>query len=370
MPKKIGILSSSRADYSIYIPLIKELILCNDFNIELIVFGSHLSKEHGFTLTAIQQDDLAIYKCIDVGYSTDDSPFGISRTIAQTILEFSEFWQNNKYDLLFCLGDRYEMFAAITAAFPFQIRTAHLYGGETTLGAIDNAFRHCLTHFSNLHFVASDVFSNRLNELIDNNSKIYNLGHLSIDNLKNISFLEIDKLKQLTTLDFTKPTILCTFHPETVAFNKNLEYVNTLVEVFEMINDFQILITMPNTDTGGMVIRKEFLKLEKKCNRVICIESLGTIGYLSAMKHCTMMLGNTSSGFVEASYFPKYVINLGDRQKGRILSKNIFQCEIEKYKILKAIENYSDFDSNSKIEIYGKGNTAQKIVEILKTQFF
>lgn len=368
MSIKIGILTSSRADYSIYIPLIKELTFCKEFNTELIVFGTHMSIENGYTLNAIKNDNFTKYICIDVGYTSDDSPFGISNEIAKTISKFSEFWQINKYDLIICLGDRYEMFAAVTSIFPFQHKIAHLYGGETTLGAIDNSFRHCLTHFSNLHFVASEIFKDRIIELSDRKSNVFNFGHLSIDNLKNISLFDIEKLKDLTNFDFTRPTILCTFHPESVAYNKNIEFVKILVEVFEIITDFQILITMPNTDTGGMIIRQEFKKLANICNRVKCVENLGTIGYLSAMKYCKMMLGNTSSGFVEASFFPKYVINLGDRQKGRILTENITQCEIEKNQILKAIDNFSSFDSNKEIDIYGSGNTASQIVELLKTQ--
>lgn len=368
--KKIGILTSSRADYSIYIPLIRELVLNEFLSVEIIVFGTHLSKEHGYTIDSIQNDSLAIIKCIDVGYTSDDSSYGIAKTMGITMERFAQFWTLNIYDLIFCLGDRYEMFAAVASVIPFQTKIAHLYGGETTLGAIDNSFRHCLTHFSDLHFVACEKYKKRVVELTEDKENVFNYGHLSIDNLKQLTLLNLEELKILTNVDFTKPTILCTFHPETIAFERNEEFVDILCRVFENIFEFQVLITMPNTDTGGMVIRERFKKLEKNCDWVFCKENLGTIGYLSAMKHCKFMLGNTSSGFVEASFFPKYVINLGDRQKGRILTPNIIQTSITYIDIMNSINLIKNKKLNlEKMNFYGNGNTAKKINEALNLFF-
>ena len=362
--KKIGILTSSRADYSIYIPLIKELVSNKFFSVEIIAFGSHLSKEHGYTVDTIKNDSLAIIKCIDVGYTSDDSPYGIAKTMGITTEKFAQFWTLNSYNLIFCLGDRYEMFAAVASVLPFQIKIAHLYGGETTLGAIDNSFRHCLTHFSDLHYVACEKYKKRVLELTEDNQNVFNYGHLSIDNLKHLTLLNLFELKALTNVDFTKPTILCTFHPETIAFERNEEFVDILSRVFTDISDFQLVITMPNTDTGGMVIRKRFEKLEKECDWIFCKENLGTIGYLSAMKYCEFMLGNTSSGFVEASFFPKHVINLGDRQKGRILTPNIIQTPITYVDIMNSINLIRNKKINLEyLNFYGLGNTAKKIHE-------
>ena len=368
--KKIGILTSSRADYSIYIPLINELVSEDAFLVEIIVFGTHMSKKHGFTLDAIKQDSYASIKCVDIGYTSDDTPRGISTAMGQTTLKFAEYWGRNHYDLIICLGDRYEMFAAVSAALPFQFKIAHLYGGETTLGAIDNSFRHCLTHFSNFHFVSCERYENKVIELTDNADHVFNCGHLSIDNLKNLTLLTKFDFKKLFGIDFIVPTILCTFHPETIEFFRNEEYAIVLSTVFENLSNYQILITMPNTDIGGMVIRRYFEKLEKKCNWVYCRENLGTIGYLSAMKHCKFMLGNTSSGFVEASFFPKYVINLGDRQKGRILTPNIIQTSITYIDIMTSINLIENKKSNlENLNFYGNGDTAKKIKKALNLCF-
>ena len=368
--KKIGILTSSRADYSIYLPLIRELVSNSFFSVEIIAFGTHMSKEHGYTFDAIRNDSFAMYKCIDVGYTSDDSPYGIAKAMGLTTERFAQFWALNRYDLIFCLGDRYEMFAAVSSALPFQIKIAHLYGGETTLGAIDNSFRHCLTHFSDLHFVACEKYKKKVLELTDGNQNVFNYGHLSIDNLKQLTLLNLEELKALTNVDFTISTVLCTFHPETIAFERNEEFVDIISSVFENISDFQVLITMPNTDTGGMVIRRRFEKLEKQCNWIFCKENLGTIGYLSAMKYCKFMLGNTSSGFVEASFFPKYVINLGDRQKGRILTPNIIQTSITYIDIMNSINLIKNKKSNlENLNFYGNGNTAKKINKALNLFF-
>lgn len=364
--KKIGILTSSRADYSIYIPLIKELSKNHLFSVEIIAFGTHLSKAHGYTLDAIINDSLTNYKYVDVGYTSDDSPFGIAYVMGQTAKKFSKFWKTNTYDLIFCLGDRFEMFSAVASALPFQYKIAHLYGGETTLGAIDNSFRHCLTHLSNLHFVSCDRYFKKVFKLTEVKPNIFNFGHLSIDNLHNLRLMNLNELRLHIGVDFNYPTILCTFHPETVEFNRNEEFASILTMVFENNSDYQVLITMPNTDTGGMVIRRQFEKLEKKCNWVFCRENLGTIGYLSAMKHCKLMLGNTSSGFVEASYFPKFVINIGNRQKGRIVTPNIFNVPINKNGILKTIKKIESLSMPSVNKIYGNGQAAMKICNLLK----
>ena len=297
-----------------------------------------------------------------------DTPHDIAASMGKAMINFSKVWQHFKFDYLLALGDRFEMFAACASSMPFNIPIAHIHGGEETMGAIDNIFRHSISHMASCHFTTTEIYKERVIKLKGTDRNIYNVGALSIDNLNSLNLLTIENFKNTFGMDLSKKTILITFHPETVAFEKNHEHINELIAALEEVNKYQLVITMPNADTTGNLIRKELLSLKERKNNVFCIESFGALGYLSCMKHCQMMLGNTSSGFVEASYFPKYVINLGDRQKGRILTENITQCEIEKNQILKAIDNFSSFDSNKEIDIYGSGNTAYQIVELLKTQ--
>ena len=362
MGVKIGILTSSRADYSIYYPLIIKAMELPNTQVELIAFGTHLSKQHGYTIDHILADGFEVKHQLDHCYALNDSPMGISLAMANTSKVFAEFWNENQFDLVFCLGDRYEMFAAVSAAVPYQINISHLYGGERTEGAIDDCLRHAISLMSKWHFTACEDYKKRVEELTLQKNRTFNLGHLSIDNLKRLPLLSIEDLKVKTGVDFSRPTILCTLHPETINFNQNAVFANEIAMAFNELNEYQILITMPNSDTGSQPIRDTFSKLSTTNSNVYITENLGTIGYLSAMKHCTMMVGNTSSGFVEASFFPKTVINLGERQTGRIVTSNIINTKITKQEILSAISaNSGNTYEEGKIQIYGNGETAISI---------
>jgi GDP/UDP-N,N'-diacetylbacillosamine 2-epimerase (hydrolysing) len=258
------------------------------------------------------------------------------------------------------------MFAAVFSSLPFNIPIAHISGGEITLGAIDNTFRDALTVISKYNFASTEIYKNRIISIKGIKENIYNVGALNLDNLKRVNFLTIQEFETLYNIDLLKPTILITFHPETVSFEKNIEYINELIAALTEIENYQFVITMPNADNMGGVIRDKLSCFISSKSNAYCIESFGTIGYLSCMKHCSFMLGNTSSGFVEASFFPKYVINLGNRQTGRILTKNIVNCSIEKESIIKAVNDFLYFNpNNNEYLIYGDGNTANNIVKIL-----
>ena len=274
----------------------------------------------------------------------------------------------SNYDLLFALGDRYEMFAAVASTLPFNLKVAHIHGGETTLGAIDNAYRHGITLMSKYHFVSCSPYASKVESLIGNKEGVFNVGALSIENLTELKLFSKEEILSTFSLDLTKPSILFTFHPETVSFEKNEVYIQEVIEVMEATQNYQWVITMPNADTMGNLIRSYLESYIKRATNVFSIENFGTIGYLSAMKHCAFMFGNTSSGFVEAAFFPKYVINLGDRQKGRYRTPNIIDTPIERDEILKAIEKAQASNTLQYDGFYGKGNTAKQIVEILKNQ--
>lgn len=365
---KISVLTSSRADYSIYLPLLKELKADKFFELNLIVFGTHLSSEYGLTIQNIINDKFNVSLSIDT-LPQGDTPLDISRSIGETISKFSEIWENDQSNLIIALGDRFEMFASCIAAFPFGKKIAHIHGGETTLGAIDDALRHSISLISQIHFVTSNIYAEKIKDLKGGQEGIYNVGALSIDNLKNITLLTIEEFKEQFNIDLSKPSILITYHPETIEFNKNEKHIKEIINALNSLKGYQFIFTMPNSDTMGKIVRQVILDFVNKTASAIAIESFGTLGYLSCMKHCSFLLGNTSSGFVEASYFPKYVINLGDRQKGRILTSNISQCNIEKEEIINAVIGFAQFDPNQVIDIYGEGNTAKKIISILKKQF-
>lgn len=363
---KIGVLTSSRADFGIYTPLLQELFSDPYFKTEIIAFGTHLSKKFGYTINEIEKAGFPIKYTFETSPKYD-TPHNIAQSIAKTISIFSKFWNKQKYDLVFALGDRYEMFAAVSAGTPFNIRFAHIHAGETTLGAIDNIYRHSISLMSEILFVSTDAYKKRASEIKGSSEKIFNVGALSLDNLKKIKFLTINEIQKKFGIKLSKPFILSTFHPETVHFKKNKELIKIFLSALnELKQNYQIIITMPNADTSGLVIRKAIEDFSKINKEIITVESFGMEGYLSCMKHCDFLLGNSSSGFVEASFFPKWVINVGHRQVGRLLTSNILQTEIDKKQILDAVNKVRTLSVPPKVNLYGNGCAAKKIIAILK----
>lgn len=363
---KVGILTSSRADFGIYYPLIQKLWEDNSFDVEIIAFGTHLKEEYGYTIDEIKRLGFDVKHKIKSNTDNENSA-QVAKSMGDAIMKFSDFWNNNQYDLIFALGDRYEMFAAVSASSPFNIDIAHIHAGETTLGAIDNAYRHSISLMSKYLFVSTEEYKKRAIEIGENENNVFNAGALSIDNLMNQKLFAIDEFREKFGIDLGKPSILSTFHPETVSLDKNETYINELISAFEeLVNNYQIIITMPNTDTMGDMIRGKLSDFGSKYQSVKLVESFGMKGYLTAMKNCKMLIGNTSSGFVEAAFFPKWVINLGDRQKGRLKTENIINSKVEKEEIIKSVKFLEANNISSDTNIYGDGFASDKIIDTLK----
>ena len=365
---KIAVLTSSRADYGIYLPLLN--VLKNDpfFDLKIIAFGTHLSPFHGYGLDQILSDGFKISFQIE-SMIAGDTPNAISSAMALTSLKFADFWRDhqNDFDLVFCLGDRYEMFAAVVAGIPFGIKYAHLHGGEKTLGAIDNIFRHSITMTSKYHFVSCEAHARRVSELIESEENIFNVGSLSLDNFNSLHVLSKEAFFNRFGVDLNQPTILVTVHPETVSPEGNAYCVEELAKTLLELNNYQILITLPNADTNGLVIRRRFMQLPDESNqRISCHENLGSQGYFTAMKYCAFLLGNTSSGIIEAASFRKWVINLGNRQKGRQQSNNTINIPFKQEIIVQTINKIEQNPDYSETNIYYKENVAKNICSIIK----
>jgi GDP/UDP-N,N'-diacetylbacillosamine 2-epimerase (hydrolysing) len=365
---KVAVLTSSRADFGLYLPLLKAIKADPFFRLRIIAFGSHLSAAYGMGINHITQAGFDVAYQIP-GIPKDDSPSSITVAMGNTMIDFAKVWQNESFDLVFALGDRFEMFAAVASGVPFNIKFAHIHGGETTKGAIDDAFRHSITQMSNLHFACTEIYRQRVVELTGSEKHAYNTGALGLDNLRSIQFLSEEEFKLIHGIDLNTPTILTTVHPETISFENNSHYIEELIAAFDQLQDFQFVITMPNADTSGLIIREKLMVYAAENKRIKLVENFGTLGYLSCMKLCRMMLGNTSSGFFEASYFPKWVINLGNRQHGRILTPNILSCPFETREIVTAVSSVIKSGNPPPVNIYGNGTAAGQIIKILKDEF-
>tara|TARA_B100000683_G_scaffold277824_1_gene339324 strand:- start:3402 stop:4550 length:1149 start_codon:yes stop_codon:yes gene_type:complete len=366
---RLGVLTSSRADYGVYQPLLNELKKDNFFYLEIIAFGTHLSKNHDFTINKILKDKFNVIHKIHT-FINDDSQKGIVDSYAKTISEFSIFWSKNKFDLVLCLGDRFEMSAAVQASIPFGIKLAHISGGETTLGAIDNIYRHQISLASKIHFVSTKYNFRKLVELTGNSNHIYNVGSMSLSDIK--FYKPTNKYTFLNKFSLrNRPYILVTFHPETISVEANIFYSKEICKALsEICKKINIIITMPNADTLGSVYRKSFYDLrDDNQNSIFLIENFGKKYYFDAMNYSSLLLGNTSSGIIEAASFNKYVINVGDRQKGRIHGNNVINVEFNSKQIIdltfKLLKNKPKKITN----IYYQENTVKNTIEKIKLFF-
>ena len=368
---KVGVLSSSRADYGIYLPLLKALQNDVNFSLQLIVFGTHLSKFHGYTVSQIEEDEFQIAIKIE-SLLIGDTPNAIASSYALTSQKFADYWNEhkNKFDVVFALGDRFEMAAAVLAGLPYGVTFAHLHGGEMTLGAIDNAYRHSISLASKYHFVSAIPFADRLKALLDDNHQhIHCIGSLSLENLENLNLLTLEEFKYRWNIDLSIDTILVTVHPETVVFEKNEVYCSEIVKALEVLADtYQVVITMPNADTSGLIFRNAFNELALHKTGIKIIENFGTQSYFTCMKYAKLLIGNTSSGILEAASFQKYVLNLGDRQKGRLCSENSIHLPFESDSIIIAVKEYSK-KSYDGINVYYQETPSLKVLNVLKHKY-
>lgn len=363
----ITVLTSSRADFGIQLPLLRALEADPAFRMSLIAFGSHADRRYGHTLDEIVAHGFTPARILPPALEDDDAA-GISAAMGRTMEQFAGIWRDHPVDTIVALGDRYEMFAAVAAAMPFGIRVAHLHGGETTLGAIDNAFRHSLTHMAHLHFTAAETYRTRVIQLTGGDAGVFNTGALSIDNIRTMNLLDAAGLMERTGVDLTRPTVLVTVHPETVNIRDADIHWEVLHAVLrELAGTLQVLVTLPNADTGGHTLRERLRTLAGGLSDMHAVDSLGAQGYLSCVNLCTFMLGNSSSGYVEASFFNKRVIDIGDRQTGRIATPNIIRTPFQRDTIMQAVNRALNEPIVPSGHPYGDGFAAERMIEHLRS---
>lgn len=368
--KKICVVSGTRAEYGLLKPLIRRINEDSELELQLVVTGMHLSPEFGLTYKEIINDGFKITEKVEILLSSD-TPIGISKSMGLAMISFSEVFERIKPDMLIVLGDRYEIFAVSLVAMNARIPIAHLHGGETTEGAIDEAIRHSITKMSYLHFTSKDSYRNRVIQLGEDPSRVFNVGALVEESIKNLKFIKKDKLEEDLGISFDEKIALLTFHPTTLENNSSEEQFRNVLDALDEFEDLKIIFTKANSDANGRIINNMIdeyvLKNFKKC---VAFTSLGQLRYLSAMKYCDVVIGNSSSGIIEAPILKKPTINIGDRQKGRIQEKSIVNCKPEKAEISDALQkvlskefiNCLNISKNIDDEIYA----SQKIIVIIK----
>lgn len=327
---KICVITGTRAEYGLLKPIINKIKDDKQLGLQLVVTGMHISPEFGLTYKEILQDGFEISDKIEVLLSSD-TPVGISKSIGLGIIGFAELFEKSKPDIVIILGDRYEIFAVASAAMIANIPIAHIHGGETTEGLIDEAIRHSITKMSYIHFPCTEEYRRRIIQLGESPDRVFNVGALGCENIKKIKFIDKEALKEELNIDFEKKVALLTFHPVTLDIFKAEKQFKEVLSAIDCFEDLQVIFTKANSDTGGRIINyliDEYVR--KNSNRCIAFSSLGQVRYLSAMKYCSFVIGNSSSGILEAPVLNKPTINIGDRQKGRIQLESIINCEAKK----------------------------------------
>ena len=368
--KKICVVTGTRAEYGLLYWLLKEIEADKELQLQVIVTGMHLSPEFGLTYKEIEKE-FKINKKIEMLLSSDTS-VGISKSMGLAQISFAESYDELKPDIVIVLGDRYEIFSATSAAMIARIPIAHIHGGEKTEGAFDESIRHSITKMSHLHFTATDEYKNRVIQLGEDPSRVFNVGGMGIENIKRLELLNKKEFEKSIEFKLNIKNILVTFHPVTLENSTAQEQFKELLDAIDELEDTNIIFTKANSDTDGRVINQMIDEyVTKNSHKSIVFTSLGQLRYLSALQYVDAVVGNSSSGLGEAPSFKIGTINIEDRQKGRIKASSVIDCEPNKDSILKSFEKlYSkEFQETLKTTInpYGNGCASKKIVEILKS---
>ncbi len=367
MSKKVIVVTGTRADYGILKPLLKALESHSDYELTLLATGSHLSEKFGYTLNEIYNDGFK--NVLEVALPLDDlSAPALVKSMGIAMQGFSDAYHKINPDLIIYLGDRYEILCASLSALMMKIPTAHIAGGDITEGAHDDAIRHSLTKMSHLHFVTNENSRRIVLQLGEESQFVYNVGHLALDNLLTGDLID-DREAFFDAIDFEPrhKNIMVTFHPETLSDKSPQEQVAEVTGALQKLSsDIGIIITLPNAEPASDVYIKAFLELSQTRPYTKAYTSLGSQKYLSALKYVDAVVGNSSSGLLEVPSFGIPTVNIGDRQKGRMLASSVISCVTKDSEITLAIVKALGYSkSHDPLNPYGDGKTTEKIIKIL-----
>jgi len=371
MKRKICVVTGSRADYGLLRFVMQGIKENADLVLQVVATGMHLSPTFGLTYREIEADGFNIDAKVE-NLSSSDTPVGIAESMGKGLSGCAEAFSRLQPDLIVVLGDRFEIFAATAAALVAKIPVAHLHGGETTAGAFDEAFRHSITKMSHLHFVAAEEYRQRVIQLGEDSKNVFLVGGLGVDGVKNVNLLSKDELESSLGIKSQSKSLLVTFHPVTLEDETSEAQMKELLSALSDLSDTTLIFTMPNADTGGLALIKMIKEFVSENTNSFVFTSLGQQRYLSSMAQVDAVIGNSSSGLIEAPTFKKGSINIGDRQLGRLQANSVINCQPEKKAIGEALARMysSEFQRSlvKTINPYGEGGASARIVEILRTE--
>lgn len=367
--RKIAVVTGTRAEYGLLKNTINRIKESSNLQLELIVTGAHLSEKFGYTINEILEDGFEVDEKVPILMSSSSKSI-MAKEMGLLMVQLSQIFERLKPDILLVLGDRYEIFAAVTTAMTMNIPIAHISGGEVTEGAIDEQIRHAITKMSHIHFPGAKVYAQNISNMGEEAWRIFNVGDPGIENIKTTKFLNKEDLKKQLDVNIDEDTLLVTYHPVTLEREELSYQTENLIKALNKINK-KMIITYPNADNGGEYIIKKLQEFEKLNPKVKLVKNLGVLRYLSVMRLCGAVIGNSSSALVEAPYLKVPAVNIGNRQKGRLMAENIICSSNEYADIIRTINESLSTEFKEKVNntksLYGEGNTSEEIVRILES---
>lgn len=370
MRRKICVVTGTRAEFGLLRWLMAEIQQANDLELQIVATGMHLSPEFGSTYKEIEEAGFQIDSKVEMLLGADTAS-AITKSMGLGLIGFADAYTRLAPDVVVVLGDRFEILAAATAALFARIPIAHLHGGETTEGAFDEAIRHSITKMSHLHFVAAEEYKNRVVQLGEHPDRVFLVGGLGVDAIKQIKLLNRNELETALDFKFKPHNLLITFHPVTLEGNSANAQMTELLSALHELQDTGLIFTMPNADTGNHGIASLIREFEATHPNARAYNSLGQLRYFSCMHYVDGVVGNSSSGLAEAPSMGVGTIDIGDRQKGRLRASSVIHCEPDAREIRSALNQLFTSDFKSKlaetVNPYGTGGASQKIAKILSS---
>ena len=367
--RTIGVVTVSRSDWGSLHSVLGAIRSTSGVTLALMVAGMHLEPDFGDTIREIEAEGWPIAARIPMA-ETDDAPAGIAASIGKGIESFARAYADTRPDLVVVLGDRFEMLAAAVAALPFGLPVAHIHGGEETEGAMDNQIRHAITKLAHLHFASAAVHARRIAQMGEETWRIHTVGAPGLDRLSAVAYRTREALTDSLGLDSRAPWVLVTFHPVTLEHRDTAAHMTELLAALEKA-DAQLILTYPNADTAGRIIIERVEEFAARHPRVRLARSLGDEVYLSLLRHADAMVGNSSSGLIEAPCFGLPVVNIGSRQRGRLRGPNVIDVGYGREEILRGLERALDPAFRAGLRglanPYGDGRASPRIIEVLRT---
>lgn len=367
--KKIAVITGTRAEFGLLKPLLNQIEKSNPFQLQLIATAMHLSPEFGYTISEIEKSGFKVDKKVECLLSSDTA-VGVTKSMGLALIGFADALEELKPDLVIILGDRSEMLAAASAAMIANIPIAHIHGGETTEGAYDESIRHAITKMSYYHFASTETYRQRIIQLGESPDRVFNVGAIGLDSIQSLDLLNKNEFEKSIDFKLGKRNVLVTFHPVTLENNSAAVQFKAILDAIKTLENTHFIFTLANSDKNGRIINQMIEKFvtENKVNS-ISFKSLGQLRYLSALQHIDVVLGNSSSGIIEVPYFKIPTINIGDRQKGRVMPKSVINCEPKIDFIKEVLTKAFDATFKEKIknqkQLYGEGNTVEKIMPVI-----